>query len=337
MAEPVVQIDGDEIAIGSFTLVDGDIAEHLQKESPDHQASIVRDAVLIGMKVILNERVSLATDTILAKVETRINEILANPVLQDAGTPFRNVLDAIAALKNEIDKQKNKQTYASKAKGDAYEDYIMELLETEYGHAANIVKTATKRAIAGRPGQKGDIALTLNPGTTHELKIVVEAKHREPDGLSIERVKHETAATIQQRKAPVVVWALSTELGHKLMQEGAIDWSIDFGYVMVIADQDAPERARPLLGAAIRVAQLVHQWQIRVDRQIDGQFTLDFFARIKTRLQKIKEISGELTTIGEAQERAARVSTALYKELNEDVKDFSDKLTLSGVGGIPKR
>ena len=71
---------------------------------------------------------------------------------------------------------------------------------------------------------------------------------------------------------------------------------------------------------------LIYQWKIRVDQTLDTQSALEFFARIKTRLQRIKEISGELTTIGNSQQKAAEYSEALYQDLSKDVKDFHEKL-----------
>jgi two-component sensor histidine kinase len=101
-----------------------------------------------------------------------------------------------------------------------------------------------------------------------------------------------------------------------------------------MADQSDPEKARPLLGAAARIAQLIYQWKIRVDQTIDTQSALEFFARIKTRLQRIKEISGELTTIGNSQQKAAEYSASLYQDLSNDVKDFQDKLGQLGGSSV---
>jgi len=329
MAEPIIEIDGDEITVGSFTFSDPDIAEYLQKEHAGSRGVLVRDAVFMGLKVFLNERVSLATDTILEKVENRINEILTDPGLQTEGSPFGEVLKELQSLKTALTQQNAKREYGSKAKGDAYEDFIEALLIEEFGHTANVVKTGAQRANAGRPGKKGDISLHLNAGTSHEQRIAIEAK--DTKALGIEDVKRDTAATIQQRNVPVVLWAVNKDLGHRLVQEGAIDWNIDAGYVLVMADQSDPEKARPLLGAAARIAQLIYQWKIRVDQTIDTQSALEFFARIKTRLQRIKEISGELTTIGNSQQKAAEYSASLYQDLSNDVKDFQDKLgQLSG-------
>ena len=324
MAEPIIEIDGDEITVGSFTFSDPDIAEYLEKEGAENRGVLVRDAVFMGLKVFLNERVSLATDTILEKVENRINEILTDPGLQEQGSPFGEILNEIEELKEALTQQAAKRVFGSKAKGDAYEDFIEALLIEEFGHTANVVKTGAQRAAAGRPGKKGDISLHLNAGTSYEQKIAIEAK--DDKKLSIEDVKRDTSATIQQRNVPVVRWAVNKELGQKLVQEGAIDWNIDAGYVLVMADQSDPEKARPLLGAAARIAQLIYQWKIRVDQTLDTQSALEFFARIKTRLQRIKEISGELTTIGNSQQKAAEYSTSLYQDLSNDVKGFQEKL-----------
>jgi|694.fasta_scaffold68717_2 hypothetical protein len=324
MAEPIIEIDGDEITVGSFTFSDPDIAEYLEKEGAENRGVIVRDAVFMGLKVFLNERVSLATDTILAKVENRINEILTDPGLQEEGSPFGEILSEITDLKNKLVQQSARQEFGSKAKGDAYEDFIEALLIEEFGHTANVVKTGAQRAAAGRPGKKGDISLHLNAGTPYEQRIAIEAK--DDKKLSIEDVKRDTSTTIQQRNVPVVLWAVSKELGQKLLQDGAIDWNIDAGYVLVTADRSDPEKARPLLGAAARLAQLTYQWKLRVDRTIDTQSALEFFARIKTRLQRIKEISGELTTIGNSQQKAAQYSESLYQDLSNDVNEFQEKL-----------
>ena len=288
MAEPIIEIDGDEITVGSFTFSDPDIAEFLEKEGAENRGVLVRDAVFMGLKVFLNERVSLATDTILEKVENRINEILTDPGLQEAGSPFGEILSELTKLKTALTQQSGKREFGSKAKGDAYEDFIEALLKEEFGHAANIVQTGAQPAASGRRGKKGDISLLLNAGTPHEQRIAIEAK--DDKALNIEEVKRATRVTIQQRKVPVVLWAVNKEIGQKLVQDGAIDWNIDAGYVLVTADQSDPERARPLLGAAARLAQLIYQWKLRVDRTIDNQSALEYFARIKTRLQQIKEI-----------------------------------------------
>ena len=324
MAEPIIEIDGDEITVGSFTFSDPDIAEFLEKEGAENRGVLVRDAVFMGLKVFLNERVSLATDTILEKVENRINEILTDPGLQEAGSPFGEILSELTKLKTALTQQSGKREFGSKAKGDAYEDFIEALLKEEFGHAANIVQTGAQPAASGRRGKKGDISLLLNAGTPHEQRIAIEAK--DDKALNIEEVKRATRVTIQQRKVPVVLWAVNKEIGQKLVQDGAIDWNIDAGYVLVTADQSDPERARPLLGAAARLAQLIYQWKLRVDRTIDNQSALEFFARIKTRLQQIKEISSELTTIGNSQRRAADFSASLYQDLSDDVKDFQEKM-----------
>ncbi len=47
---------------------------------------------------------------------------------------------------------------------------------------------------------------------------------------------------------------------------------------------------------------------------------------LNTRLQRIKEISGELTTIGNSQQKAAEYSASLYQDLSNDVKTFQEKL-----------
>jgi hypothetical protein len=329
MAEPIIEIDGDEITVGSFTFADPDIAEYLEKEGAENRGVLVRDAVFMGLKVFLNERVSLATDTILEKVENRINEILTDPGLQEAGSPFGEILSELTKLKTALTQQSGKREFGSKAKGDAYEDFIEALLKEEFGHAANIVQTGAQPAASGRRGKKGDISLHLNAGTPHEQRIAIEAK--DDKALNIEEVKRATKVTIQQRNVPVVLWAVNREIGQRLVQDGAIDWNIDAGYVLVMADQSDPEKARPLLGAAARIAQLIYQWKIRVDQALDTQSALEFFARIKTRLQRIKEISGELTTIGNSQQKAAEYSASLYQDLSNDVKDFQAKLgQLSG-------
>ena len=324
MNNPVVEINGNEITVGYFTFSDPDIAEYLEKAGAENRGVLIRDAVFMGLKVFLNERVSLATDAILEKVENRINEILTDPGLQTEGSPFGEVLKELESLKTTLTQQNAKREFGSKAKGDAYEDFIEALLMEEFGHTANIVKTGAQRAAAGRPGKKGDIALHLSTGTPYEQRIAVEAKVKA--SLNIEEVKRDTAATIQQRNVPVVLWAVNKEVGQRLVQEGAIDWNIDAGYVLVMADQSDPEKARPMLGAAARIAQLIYQWKIRVDQTIDSQSALEFFARIKTRLQRIKEISGELTTIGNSQQKAAEYSASLYQDLSNDVKEFQEKL-----------
>lgn len=324
MTKPTIDIEDDEITVGKFTFSDPDISAYLEKESAESRGVLVYDAVFMGLKVFLNERVSLATDTILEKVQNRIDDILTNPDLQSEDTPLGKIFKELSDLRTTITTTKAQKTFGSKAKGDAYEDFIEELLIEEFGHSANVVKTGAQRAAAGRPGKKGDIALHLNAGTPFEQRIAIEAKDTKV--LSIEDVKRDTSATIQQRNVPVVLWAVNKELGQKLIQDGSIAWSIDAGYVLVSVDQSDPEKGRPLLGAAARLAQVIYQWKLRVDRTLDIQSALEFFARINTRLQRIKEISAELTTIGNSQQKAAEFSTALYQDLNNDVKEFQEKL-----------
>lgn len=326
MAIPVISIDGDEVTVGRFTFVDSDIAEYLEAESKDKRTKVVRDAIIIGMKVMLDQQVSRSVDAALDKVEQRVNEILTNPELQKEGSPFAALRDALDNLTEEIRDKKNKKKHGSYDKGDAYEEYIEGLLTDEFGFSAKIYRTGSMPSGRGKRAKPGDINLSLNVGTTYETHFAIEAKDRVKDGLSKPKLIQETERIIAERKVPVVVWAISNELASKFIQTGAIDWNIRHGYVIVNADPDKPEQARPLLGAAVNVAQLVYQWQSNVDRQFDKQSALEFLQSVKLRLKKIDEIKSSLKTIGEAQSHAVTASEALYGALKDDIKAFTADL-----------
>ncbi len=326
MAEPVIRIDADEVTVGRFTFVDPDIAEYLEAESRDNRSKVVRDAIIIGMKVMLDQRVSLSTESVLDRVEKRINEILTDPKLQAEESPFARLLDEFESLKDEIKEKRGKQKYSSQHIGDTYEDYVENLLKSEFGYSAQILRTGAKRASKGKPGKPGDFRMRLNTGARNEVHFAIEAKDVQKKSLGIEDVKADTERTIMERKVPVVIWALSNEPASRLIQQGAIDWSIDFGYVLVNVDPEQPEKARPLLGAAVQVAQLVYQWQSKVDQQFDVQSAHDFFGRIRTRLLKISKITEQLNIIGSAHKDAVNLSEALYQSLSADLHEFAEKL-----------
>lgn len=333
MAEPVVRIDGEQINVGRFSLVDADIAAFLKNQSKDHRTKTVRDAIIIGMKVMLDQQVSLSTEAVLDKVEQRINEILTNPDFQEAGSPFADLRSALDELTEEIREKKSKKKQASYDKGETYEEYIESLLKEEFGFFAKIYRTGSTPTGKGSKAKPGDIHLSLNSGTAYETHLSIEAKDRVRDGLNIRQLRTETERIISERKVSVVVWAISNDLASKLIQSGAIDWNIDYGYVIVNADPDQPEKARPLLGAAVRVAQLVNQWQLKVDRQFDLQAAHEFLGKIRLRLQKIKEITASLNVIGSAQKEANAASEALYQALNSDIETFTAELGPSAVAG----
>jgi hypothetical protein len=326
VAEPVIRIDGDEVTVGKFTFVDPDIAEYLEAESKDNRTKVVRDAIIIGMKVMLDQRVSLSTESVLDRVEQRINEILTDPKLQAEKSPFAKLLNEFETLKDEIKDKKGNQKYSSQGIGDTYEDYVENLLKTEFGYAAQILRTGAKRASKNQPAKPGDFRMRLNTDAQNEIHFAIEAKDVQKNGLSIEKVKADTERTIMERRVPVVIWALSNEPASRLIQQGAIDWNIDCGYVLVNVDSERPEQARPLLGAAVRVAQLVYQWQSKVDQQFDLQSAHDFFGRIRTRLLKISKITEQLNIIGSAHEEAVNLSKALYQALSADLEEFAEKL-----------
>ena len=326
MAEPVVHVDGNAVTVGRFTFVDPDIAEYLAAESKDNRTKVVRDAIIIGMKVMLDQRVSLSTEAVLERVEQRINEILTDPKLQAEGSPFATLLDEFEKLKEQITDKKRKQKYSSQHIGDTYEDYVESLLKSEFGYSAQILRTGAKRASKNQPGKPGDFRMRLNTGAQNEIHFAIEAKDVQKKSLGIEDVKADTERTIMERKVPVVIWALSNEPASRLIQQGAIDWSIDFGYVLVNVDPEQPEKARPLLGAAVQVAQLVYQWQSKVDQQFDVQSAHDFFGKIRTRLLKISKITEQLNIIGSAHEQASNLSEALYRALSADLQEFAEKL-----------
>ena len=325
MTEPVIRIDGDEVTVGKFTFIDSDIAEYLEAESKDNRAKVARDAIIIGMKVMLDQRVSLSTESVLDRVETRISEILSDPKLQAEGSPFAVLLNEFEDLREQIKDKKGKQKYGSQGIGDNYEEYVESLLKSEFGFSAQILRTGAKRASKHQPGKPGDFRIRLNTDLQNEVHFAIEAKNVQ-SGLSIEKVKTDTERTILERKVPVVIWALGKEPASRLIQSGAIDWSIDFGYVLVEVHPEQPEQARPLLGAAVRVAQLVYQWQSKVDRQFDIQSAHDFFGRIRTRLLKISKITEQLNIIGSAHEEAVKLSKALYQALSADLEEFAEKL-----------
>ncbi len=325
VAEPVIRVDGDEVTVGKFTFVDSDIAEYLEAESKDNRTKVVRDAIIIGMKVMLDQRVSLSTESVLDRVEKRINEILTDPKLQAEESPFAMLLNEFEKLREQIQDKKGKQKHSSQGIGDKYEEYVESLLKSEFGFSAQILRTGAKRASKHQPGKPGDFRIRLNTDAQNEIHFAIEAKNVQ-SGLSIEKVKAETERTIMERKVPVVIWALGKESSSRLIQSGAIDWSIDFGYVLVEVDLEQPEQARPLLGAAVRVAQLVYQWQSTVDRQFDVQSAHDFFGKIRTRLLKISKIREQLNIIGTAHHEADTLSETLYDALKADIKEFSEKL-----------
>jgi hypothetical protein len=326
VAEPVIRIDGDEVTVGKFTFVDSDIAEFLEAESKDNRTKIVRDAVIVGMKVMLDQRVSLSTESVLDRVETRINEILTDPKLQAEGSPFARLLEEFELLKKEVKEKRGKQKYSSHDKGDTYEEYVESLLQSEFGFSAQIIRTGTKRASKNQAPRPGDFRIRLNTDSQNEVHFAIEAKDVQKRSLGIEDVKRDTERTIMERKVPVVIWALSKEPASRLIQFGAIDWSIDLGYVLVEVDREQPEQARPLLGAAVRVAQMVYQWQSKVDQQFDVQSAHDFFGKIRTRLLKISKIREQLNIIGSAHKEAEDLSKAVFEALRDDVKDFAEKL-----------
>lgn len=330
MTDPVVDIQGDKIEIGPFVVIDRDIAEHLGSESPEGQSRAIRDAVVIGMKVILNERVSLATDTILDRVERQINDLLGNPDLQEEGTPFGAIISEITQLREEIREQKFKKRYSSSEKGSEYEDFVAGLLKAEFGNSVNVVQTGAQRATKVLPGKKGDLTIQLNPETPFELKIAVEAKNRDVKNFNIEMLKRETSTTLEQRDVPVVLWVLPRPLGEKFMQDGAIQWSVDLGYVMVIADEEKPDMAQPMLGAAVRVAQLVYHWRTKMQGEFNLKFAEEFVSRMKTRLNSINQITTKLNAIGTSQIEAYSLSQTLYTELNRDLQEFAKTLNLDG-------
>jgi len=330
MTDPVVNIQGDEIKIGPFMVIDADVAEHLESESPEGQSRAIRDAVFIGMKVILNERVSLATDTILDRVERRINDLLGNPDLQVEGTPFGAIISEITQLREDIRDQKYKKKYSSSEKGSDYEDFVAGLLKEEFGTSVNVVQTGAQRAAKGLPGKKGDLTIQLNPETSFELKIAIEAKNRDAKSFNIEVLKRETVMTLEQRDVPVVLWALPRPLGEKFMQDGAIQWSVDLGYVMVIADEENPGVAQPMLGAAVRVAQLVYHWRTKMQGEFNLKSAEEFVSRMKTRLNSIKQITTKLDAIGTSQNEAYLLSQTLYQELNGDLQEFAKTMNLNG-------
>ena len=333
MVEPVVRVDGDKVTVGRFTFVDPDIAEYLEAESKDNRTKVVRDAIIIGMKVMLDQRVSLSTEAVLDKVEQRVNEILTNPDFQKTGSPFANLRSALDELTKEIRENKSKKKLASYDKGDTYEEYIESLLKEEFGYSAKIYRTGSTPTRKGNKAKPGDIHLSLNSGVAYETNFAIEAKDRARDGLSIRQLRTETERIISERKVSVVVWAISNDLASKLIQSGTIDWNIDYGYVIVNADPDQPEKARPLLGAAVRVAQLVNQWQLKVDRQFDLQAAHEFLGKLRLRLQKIKDITASLNVIGSAQKEANAASEALYQALNSDIETFTAELGPSAVAG----
>lgn len=328
MTNPVISIRGDEITVGSFVVISADIADHLGSESPEGQSRAIRDAVVIGMKVILNERVSLATDTILDRVERQINDLLGNPDLQEEGTPFGAIISEITQLREEIREQKFKKKYLASEKGSEYEDFVAGLLKAEFGNSVNVVQTGAQRATKVLPGKKGDLTIQLNPETPFELKIAVEAKNRDAKSFNIEVLKRETSTTLEQRDVPVVLWVLPRPLGEKLMQDGAIQWSVDLGYVMVIADEEKPVMAQPMLGAAVRVAQLVYHWRTKMQGEFNLKSAEEFVSRMKTRLNSIKQITTKLDAIGTSQNEAYLLSQALYQELNRDLQEFAKAMNL---------
>jgi hypothetical protein len=333
VAEPVIKIAGEEVTVGRFSFVDEDIAAYLENQSKDHRTKTVRDAIIIGMKVMLDQQVSLSTDAVLQKVEERINHILTNPAFQDEGSPFAHLIAEFKELKVEIQDKKSKKKHASYNKGDTYEDYIENLLKEELGFSANIFRTGSAPTDKGKRSKPGDISLVLNSNTQYATHIAIEAKDRAKTGLTIKGLRNETERIISERKVPVVVWAISNELAQKLLQSGAIDWNIEYGYVIVNIDPEKPEQARPLLGAAIRVAQLVHEWQLKVGRPIDLQSAHELVVRLNMRLLKINEITSSLKTIESAQKDASDASTSLKNLLKKDIDDFVAELGPSSLAG----
>jgi hypothetical protein len=126
----------------------------------------------------------------------------------------------------------------------------------------------------------------------------------------------------------VVLWVLPRPLGEKLMQDGAIQWSVDLGYVMVIADEEKPDMAQPMLGAAVRVAQLVYHWRTKMQGEFNLKSAEEFVSRMKTRLNSIKQITTKLDAIGTSQNEAYLLSQALYQELNRDLQEFAKAMNL---------
>lgn len=326
MAEPTVRIDGDEVTVGKFTFVDSDIAEYLEAESKDNRTKVVRDAIIIGMKVMLDQRISLSTETVLDRVEQRINEILTDPKLQAEESPFARLLDEFESLKEAIKDKRGKQKYSSQHIGDTYEKYVESLLNAEFGYSAQILRTGAKRASKNQPGKPGDFRIRLNTDAQNEVHFAIEAKDVQKRSLGIEDVKTDTERTITERKVPVVIWALSKEPASRLIQHGSIDWSVDYGYVLVEVDPERPDQARPLLGAAVRVAQLVYRWKSKADQEFDVQSAHDFFGKIRTRLLKISKIREQLSIIGSAHKEAEDLSKAVFEALRDDVKEYAAKL-----------
>jgi hypothetical protein len=187
----------------------------------------------------------------------------------------------------------------SAAKGADFEDLVGELLASQVRGSGDVLDRTADEAGDVIRSRKGDFLVTLDPAVTRgaDARIVVECKDRQISGRAL---REELAEARRNRDACVGLVVFSA--AHA--PAGIAPFDIRLGDVYCVVDPDAPDPAT--VGAAVRLARLLALASLREQEiEVDTAAIADALDKVRARLDAVRGLKMQLTTIGTAAREVA--------------------------------
>jgi hypothetical protein len=182
----------------------------------------------------------------------------------------------------------------SAAKGVDFEDLVGELLGDVCRSSGDALDRTGDEVGDVIRSRRGDLVMMLDPAMTRgaDLRIVVECKDR---AISGKAMRDELAGAKRNRGAQVALVVFTP--AHA--PAGIAPFDVRLGDVYCVIDPEAPDRTS--LDAAVRLARLLALATLREhESELDGSAIAAAMTAIKGRLEGVRALKMQLTSIGTA-------------------------------------
>jgi hypothetical protein len=210
----------------------------------------------------------------------------------------------------------------SAAKGADFEDLVGGILAGAARGSGDLLDRTSDEAGSVLRSKKGDFLVTLDPSRARgaELRIVVECKDRQVSGRAM---REELIEARRNRDACVALVVFSAEHA----PAGIAPFDVRAGDVYCVVDPQAPDPAS--VEAALRLARLLALATLREqEAEIDAAALADALERIRARLDAVRGLKTQLTTIGNAAREVSGGLDRLRESIVEDVAAAEAELRL---------